>query len=404
MRAWLYLAPAAMLLAQAPATKYDEASVPAYTLPALVGPNVPDAKAWEARRRPEIFRLLEMQMFGRVPETTPKVETGVASVDKHALEGKAVRKQVTLTMNGKPVHLLIYLPAKTHGPVPVFVGLNFPGNHTINKDPGIVLPDTWDRKPKKQPGTDAQRGSAASRWPVEKILDRGYGLATAYYEEIEPDFDGGIEYGIRAGTKPAAGEWSAIAVWAWGLSRIADYLLTDNDIDPKRLILMGHSRLGKTALWACAADKRFAMVISNDSGEGGAALSRREIGERVGDLNRRFPHWFCANYKQYSEHESEMPFDSHMLLALVAPRSLYVASAGEDQWADPRGEFLGALSASVAWAFYGKKGIGTDRMPDIHQPVGEYVRYHVRAGKHDVTDYDWEQYLDFANQKLSAKH
>lgn len=401
--------------AQRPDVNYDEAKVPAYTLPDPLtlrnGEPVRDAATWQQKRRPEIVQLFETQMFGRTPARQPKVTFELVSIDQAALGGKAIRKEVSIRIEGKAMRMLLYLPAGAPGPIPVFVGLNFQGNHAIHADPGITLGDSWIVDPQtkarvKQRATVKTRGAAASRWPVEKILAKGFGLATIHYYDIEPDFDGGMPHGIRSlfiqpGRKTsAADEWAAIGAWAWGLSRAVDYLETDKAVDAKRIALIGHSRLGKAALWAGAMDQRFAIVISNDSGEGGAAISRRQYGETVADLNTRFPHWFCANYQQYSGKEDTLPFDSHMLLALIAPRPLYVASALEDQWADPRGEFQAAVAAGPVYQLFGKKGVGTDRMPEIHQPVGGAIRYHIRAGKHDVTDYDWDQFLAFAAENF----
>ena len=404
-----------VLLAQQPTTNYDEAKVPAYNLPDLLvmdnGIRVSTAADW-AKRRIEVLSLLETEMFGRAPAPA-QVRFKVESIDKAALGGKAIRKQASINVSRKRFSLLLYLPAKAAGPVPVFLGLGFGPNQTVSPDPGIPLAGTWvqnkdTRAIELQPGVESSRGSAASRWQVETILSRGYGLATMYYGDIEPDFDGALKLGIRGAylrrgqEAPGDGEWGAIAAWAWGLSRAADYLERDSNVDGLHLALVGHSRLGKTALWAGAMDTRFALVISNDSGEGGAAISRRRFGETVADLNRRFPHWFCGNYHRYSDREGEMPFDSHMLLALVAPRPLYVASAEDDQWADPKGEFLGAVAASDVYELLGRKGIGTKQMPPVNHPVGDTVRYHVRTGKHDITAYDWEQYLDFADRQFRA--
>ena len=405
----LVLAACLRLTAQQADVLYDEAKVPKFTLPDVLalrsGERMADAKSWSSRRRPEILALYETEVFGKSPAKPAKLNYQVKNVEKGALGGKADRKIVTVYLDGTPtgtkMDLLIYLPAGAKKAVPVFLGLSFAGVHTVANDPGVPLGSRWVRQV-KEASPESSRGSAASQWQVEKILAAGYGLATVDYNEIEPDFVGGMKYGIRAlyfkpgQSEPAADEWGAIAAWAWAASRAMDYLEKDAGVDGGRVAIFGHSRLGKTALWAGARDTRFSVVIANESGEGGAAISRRNYGERTKDLNTRFPHWFDGNFKKYSGREEEMPFDSHMLLSLIAPRGLYVASAEEDRWSDPRGEFLGAAYASAIWELFGRKGIGTMEMPGLHQPVGEHVRYHIRAGKHDVTAYDWEQYLKFA--------
>ncbi len=417
MRSILLLAMAApFAIAQTP-QNYDEAKVPAYTLPDPLrmsnGQRVTDAKTWETRRRPEIVALFESEMHGRAPAAPKDLNFELAGVEKGALGGRAVRKQITLEM-GRPVTMLLYVPAGAQGPVPVVLGLNFGGNHTVTSDAGIALPEVWaadrqTRKYAKRRAEESSRGSDAARWQVEKILAHGFAFATMYYQEIEPDFDGGMQYGIRpkyfkpGQSAPAADEWGAIAAWAWGLSRGLDYLEKDPAVDAKRVAVMGHSRLGKTALWAGASDPRFALVISNDSGEGGAAISRRKFGETVENLNTHFPHWFCANYRKYSDREEAMPFDSNLLLSLMAPRPLYVASAEEDRGADPKGEFLAAAATEPVYRLFGKRSIGTEAMPAIHEPVGDTVRYHIRAGKHSVTEYDWDRYLEFIDRQFKAR-
>ena len=402
---------------------YDEEKVPPYTLPdPLVfddGTKVPDAKAWATKRRAQLMRLFETEVYGRSPgrpQTTTERERSVAV---NALSGRAVRKQVSVRLAGSDsaprMELLIYLPPKTEKPAPAFLGLNFSGNHAIHADPGIALSTSWTRGTAEtgvdnNKPTERARGTAASRWPVEMILQRGYALVTAHYGDIDPDFDDGFQNGVHplfykpGQTRPAADEWGSIAAWAWGLSRALDYLEKDKAIDARRVALIGHSRLGKAALWAGATDQRFAMVISNNSGAGGAALSKRIFGETVEHLNTSFPHWFCANFKKYNRNEPALPVDQHMLLAAIAPRPLYVASAVEDQWADPKGEFLGALHADPVYRLLGTPGLTVREMPSIDAPVGQTIGYHVRSGGHDVTKYDWEQYLGFADKHFRIRN
>jgi hypothetical protein len=394
---------------------YEEHLVPAYTLPGVLvlrnGEPVRDSMTWTSRRRPEILALYETEVFGRSPARSLKLDYEVLSVDRGALGGKAVRKIVSLHLSekagGPKMNLLVYLPSGAGKPVPVFLGLSFAGIWTVAADAGIPLGEQWQRNPEtrdyeKRAALDKDRGARVQQWQLEKILDAGYGLVVFCYGDVEPDFAGGMRYGIRplflkpGQTQPVSDEWGAIGAWAWAASRAMDYLENDKDVDSGRVALFGHSRLGKTALWAGAQDTRFSVVISNESGEGGAAISRRLYGERTRNLNTAFPHWFDGNFKNYNDREDQMPFDSHMLLSLIAPRGLYVASAEEDRWSDPKGEFLAAANATPVWGLFGKKGIGTMEMPGLQQPVGDAVRYHIRAGKHDVTSYDWEQYLKFA--------
>lgn len=385
-------------------------------LPSLLtttsGASVSNTMDWEAQRRPEILDLFQSQVYGEVPEGQIALRFKIDHINDNALDGKAISKSVTLELeaNGQSIsiNLFLFLPKEGEGPYPTFLGLNFFGNHTVHSTTDIPISSNWVRNNPEfcitgHQADSVSRGVRSSRWPVERMIARGYGLAVVYSGDIDPDFDDGFENGVHQLFKENRdGEsWGTIAAWAWGLSRAMDYLDVDKDVASDKVIVMGHSRLGKAALWAGARDQRFAMVISNDSGCGGAALSRRKSGERVSDINRQFPHWFCDNFLQYNEKEEKLPVDQHMLLGLIAPRPLYVASAQQDDWADPYGEYLSLYSAQPAYELLGYPTSLPVTKPEVNKPViSGRLGYHIRTGRHDVTRYDWERFMDFADQKV----
>ncbi len=396
---------------------YDESKIPDFDLPELLNSEkygkIKNVKDWENKRRPEILELFSEHMYGMVPDVPYSLDFDVKKDGIPILSGKALLKEVTITIstvNGVlPFNLMIITP-NSEGPHPCFMTINFYGNHTLLDDENVTLSESWVRNNEEfnitnNKATEASRGVRSYRWDIEAIITKGYALASIYYGDIDPDFDDEFQNGIHplfygeGQTQPKPHEWGSIGAWAFGMSRSMDYLETDPLIDAEKVAVMGHSRLGKTSLWAGVTDQRFALVISNDSGCGGAALSRRAFGETVGRINTAFPHWFNDNFTQYNENESALPMDQHMLLALVAPRALYVASAEEDRWADPKGEFLSTYHANPAYKLYKEKCIDDPKMPAVDQPkmVGK-TGYHVRSGGHNVTDYDWEQYLIFADQ------
>lgn len=399
-------------------TNYDESKVLPYTLPEVLttfsGKTIRNKKHWEKQRRPEVLETFTREVFGRTPQPTLPVTYEMISEDKMAMNGKATRREIKACFSSSPDHcvsILLYLP-NTATPAPVFLGLNFEGNHEVYADAGIELNTRWMRRTDirgvvNHQATEASRGQLYSRWQVETLIERGYGLVTAYQGDFELDRrDRSGEKGIRNLLPVTNGEdeWGSIALWAWGLSRIMDYLETDPQVDAGKVALVGHSRLGKTAIWAGAQDKRFAMVISNNSGEGGSSLSRRNYGETIADLNRAVPYWFAPNYKKYNNKPELLPVDAHLLLALIAPRPLYVASATLDTWCDPKGEYLAAYHAGPVYSLYRKKGLTSEEMPPPDMPTGnDAIGYHLRTGDHDITAYDWKQYLDFADRHFRKK-
>ncbi|MDF1842717.1 MAG: acetylxylan esterase [Rubripirellula sp.] len=386
-------------------TNYDEVNVPAYELPnALIdnAGNAVDVDAWLSTRRAEVQQLFEDAIYGKTPRRKLSVRYELIESNPTALGGRATRKQVAAFFGRDEyrIDILLYIPNQVANPVAGFVGLNFGGNHTVCSDPEILLLN----------GQEKDRNAKSSRWQVELLIDRGFAIATVHRDQIDPDnyrndFSDGIHplFYLEGQTKPRTTEWGAIGAWAWGLSRVLDYLETDDQIDASRIAVIGHSRLGKAALWAGAQDTRFAMVVSNDSGCGGAALYRRCYGERIHHMIKPVGYWFCANHQQYQLKEQELPVDQHMLMSLVAPRPLYVASATADRWADPKGEFLAAKNAASVYGLFEKPSLGEHKMPRANHPIHTTVGYHLREGEHDVTEYDWRQYLNFADKFLRSE-
>lgn len=381
---------------------YDESKVGAYTLPdPLVmqdGTPVTTPMQWHDKRRPELLALFENQVYGRRPPKPTSLQFDIVATDDSAVDGRATRKQVRIHGLGgagdnAAIVLTLYTPNDADGRVPAFVGMHLFDAAAVMPVPG---------KPLEVPVAEKLPGAKL----LEVILDRGYAIGTLTAADFCPDDAARFREGVlqqlypdQTGP-PGPEQPGAIATWAWALSRALDYLQTDQAIDPTRVAVIGHSRMGKTALWAGAEDQRFALVISNNSGCGGAALSRRNFGETVKRINRAFPHWFCGNFKKYNDRESELPVDQHELVALSAPRPVYVASAVDDGWADPRGEFLAAAGADAVYKLLGVPGLDVTEQPEPGKVVGQHIGYHVRVGMHALTDYDWLRYLDFADRHL----
>ncbi len=408
-------------LCQANPDQYRQPVAPAHLPDALMfadGTRIASQAQW-TRRRKELLKLFTEQMYGRMPERPAQMRFNVYKVDRHALGGKATREQISILFLGKEdgprMDLLLYVPNSVKRP-PVILGFNFWGNETINPDPGIHISDRWLESVnspsmdlscvKNNRATEGCRGIDQGRWPVEKILDDGYALATAYRGDVDPDRKDGYDQSIRSAwpeLSKGGDNFSTIAAWAWSMSRALDYLEQDPLVDGRHVVAFGWSRLGKAAIWAGATDPRFAAVISNESGAGGAKLFHDVHGETVQQLNTVFPYWFCGNFKQYNGRDAELPFDQNEVLALIAPRPLYIASAILDENANPQGEFLAALEVTPVYRFLGSAGLPTTSWPAVDQPALGPVSYHVRSGSHSVTAFDWEQYLRFCDAYVKPK-
>jgi len=377
---------------------YREEQVPAYRLPdALLcedGSHVTSAQQWEKIRRPQTLELFRKFVYGRPPIEAPKVSFDVVQTDPKALDGHATLKRVRITSAdsaGKSFtfEAAVMIPNSRSSPVPTFLLIN--NRSVASADPSRAKKDEF--------------------WPVEEIIARGYATAVFRTVDVDPDKDGpkARAAGVR-GVWPAGGgvvghdAWGTIGSWAWGASRVLDYLRTDPAIDGDRVAVIGHSRGGKTALWAGAQDQRFALVCANCSGRGGASLSRRRFGETVAAINKGFPYWFCENFKQFDNREDQLPVDQHQLLALIAPRGLCVADADADFWADQRGEFLSLVGAGQVYALYGFEGFKPDEMPPLETPlIRGPMGYHIRRGIHNLTLYNWDRYMDFADHLWSGE-
>jgi hypothetical protein len=404
---WLVLA--ATAVAAAPPDFPDADHLPARPempdpLVMADGSKVSSREDWFARRRPELKAQFEHYMYGAAPQAPGTVRAWIDREDTSFLGGKATLIERTLTFGPEgatPLHMLLIVPNDRKGPAPVFLGLNFYGNHAATSDPKVALPAGW--VPDRAAGasgnraSETGRGSQADAWPADMIIGRGYALATAYCGDIAPDHPG-----HKDGVHPhyPGYDWGTVAAWAWGLSRAADYLATVPEVDRARMAVVGHSRLGKAALLAGAFDDRFRVVIPLQAGCGGSAPSRGKVGESVTQINDRFPHWFNAAFKTFNGRPERLPFDQNGLVALCAPRAVLFSNATEDTWANPEGQFQVLKAAEPVYALLNAGGLESPTIPETGKLSAGTLGYAIRAGKHSMTRADWALFLDFADKHL----
>ncbi|WAJ22692.1 alpha/beta hydrolase family protein [Lacrimispora xylanolytica] len=363
-------------------------------LTCLDGTEVGDWETWLKKRRSELLNLFRQEEYGFLPDMSEveiKIRVADSRRSEEIMQGRAIRNTVEVEAIRNGIHFSFtfaaFIPADAKGPVPAFVTVC---NRGI-KD------------------SDPARHFLSSFYPAETIISRGYACAAFRTQEVSPDYDEGFTTGFsRLFPEYVEGRsddaWGAITAWAWAASRIMDYFEMEPLIDEKRVALVGHSRGGKTALWGTAQDERFAMAVSSCAGNSGDALSRGAKGEKIGDIVKRFPYWFCKNYQKYVDKEETLPFDQHMLLGLIAPRLVYTSAKTFDSWADPEGQFESCIQASPVYELFGKKGIGQKKRPLPEQPVHEgRIGHHYKTGNHDMDEYDWNCYMDFADLHMKAK-
>ena len=368
---------------------YDESKVGEYTLPEILvaesGETVRTPSQWENVRRPEIVKLFEDNVYGQVPKDFDDIKFKVVNTDKKAINGKATLKELAITISrlGKSItmNLVMFTPNKATKPAPMFLVINHRGIKTM----------------------DVTRQNKDAFWPVEEVIDAGFGISGFDVIDVSPDNKVTFKEGVLDQLYPEQLEMSngmrTLGAWGWGASRVIDYFEKDKSVDATKIISVGHSRGGKSSLWFGAQDKRVAITISNESGNSGAALSRRNFGETIERITQNFPYWFCTNYQKYANNEDKLPVDQHMLLALIAPRAVYVASAAEDTWADPNGQYLALKESQVAFNLYGIETNLPDKMPLVdEQIIKPHMGFHNRQGKHNMTVYDWQQFINFANE------
>ena len=370
------------------------------------GERVASKTAWENKRRPELKKLFQHYMYGSLPPAPEKLQATVEREEQAYLNGKATLKEVTIALgpsNAPSIHLLLVVP-NHQLKAPVFLGLNFCGNHTVLADTAIRLPTVW--MPKNCPGctdnhaTEAGRGTQVDVWALEQSIERGYAVATFYNGDVEPDqpdAPGGIRRFYAEANKSY--DWGAIAAWAWGLSRAVDYLVTDKSIDPKHIAVVGHSRNGKAALLAGAFDERIALAIPLQAGCGGTAPSRGKTGESVKQINDHFPHWFNAEFKKFNDQPERLPFDQHCLVALMAPRPVLLPNAVEDAWANPEGQFEMLQRAEPVYKLLKAGKLGANEMPKPGKLIYSKLGYYIRPGKHSMTKGDWTVFWDYADRQ-----